>query len=78
LIVGGTAAMALAGGAAVRGRLSRATARSRSRPAFDLKKLADLDLDKVGSAAERIGDYGRRVDEIAKAIKRASDATGKD
>jgi hypothetical protein len=37
-----------------------------------------LDLDKVGDAAQRVGDFGRQIDELAKAVQSASEkAKGK-
>jgi hypothetical protein len=41
-----------------------------------LDKL-NVDLDRVSSTAQRVGNYGRRVDEVASAVKNASDSAKK-
>jgi hypothetical protein len=88
LMMGGAVIAGLAGGAALRDRLGNsrsAGVRQRlnglrmPRPdkRLDLGKVKDIDFDKVASAAQRVGSYGRQVDEVASAVKRASEAAKK-
>jgi hypothetical protein len=40
-------------------------------------KRPSIDLDTISAAADRVGDYSRRVDEVAEAVKRAADPPGR-
>ena len=85
ILVGGAALAGVAGGAAIRNRLSSTRSRGlgqrlknvalpKSSGGVDLDALTKLDFDKIASAAERVGTYGRQIDEVAGAVRRASES----
>ncbi|MFL5871598.1 MAG: hypothetical protein ACJ75R_10980 [Solirubrobacterales bacterium] len=89
LIVGGAAVAGVVGGAALRDRLAKNRSnglvgklKGISMPSGPAKPdlqgmIKKIDFDKVSSAAERVGTYGRQVDEVAGAVKRASESAKK-
>ena len=90
-LVTGAAAAGVIGGVALkqrvdgsrskgmRARLSRATPNlSLPKPGKPrLPKGAKLDLDGVSKTAQKVGSYGRQVDEVARAVQRASESAKK-
>jgi hypothetical protein len=88
LAVGGAAAIGVAGGLVLRDRVSQSRSQmltkrikrvSLPKPPknVDLDALKKIDFDKVSKAAERVGNYGRQVDEVASAVQRASEKAKK-
>jgi hypothetical protein len=88
LLVGGAAIAGVVGGAALKDRMpgnrsnglaKRFKGMSMPNPTknVDLGKLTNIDFDKVASTAQKVGNYGRQVDEVASAVKRASESAKK-
>jgi hypothetical protein len=66
----------------MRRRVSRAAPRPRlslpRRPRnLSMPKRPKIDLDGISKTAERVGAYGRRVDEVATAVQHASETAKK-
>ncbi len=87
-MVTGAAIAGVAGGAVLKDRLSRnhsnglvGRLKGVSLPSppksLDVEKLTNIDFDKIASTAQRISTYGRQVDEVASAVKRASESAKK-
>jgi hypothetical protein len=88
LLVGGAAVAGAVGGAALKDRLTGSRSNglakrfkgvSMPNPTknVNLEKLTNIDFDKVASTAQKVGNYGRQVDEVASAVKRASESAKK-
>jgi hypothetical protein len=78
LIAGATALVGVAAGAAVKGRLEKSRSKgplgqlrgiSLPKPGGKLN-LANLDLEKVKSAADRVSAYGQQASDIASAAEK--------
>ena len=88
LMVGGAAVVGVVGGAALRDRLAHNRSNGfvgrlkgvsmPSAPKVDLQgAFKSIDFDKVSKTAQRVGNYGRQVDEVATAVKNASESAKK-
>jgi hypothetical protein len=88
ILVGGAALAGVVGGTAIRNRITSTRSRGlgarlknvslpKPRKGVDLDALTKLDFDKIAAAAERVGTYGRQIDEVAGAVRRASESAKK-
>jgi hypothetical protein len=75
ILLGGMAVAGVVGGAAIRNRIASTRSRGFGRrlSSLDLDSLTKLDFDKIAAAADRVGAYGRQIDEVAGAVRRASE-----
>jgi len=88
LAVGGATVAGVAGGLLLKDRVSQSRSRKLTRRIksvslpkppknVDLDTLRKIDFDQVSKAAQRVGNYGRQVNEVATAVQRASESAKK-